>query len=365
MEKKRSEDAAKVAAAVLAAGAAAAAGKAGWDRLRSDGGGPHPFKLEEGEGVADGIRGVLAGQVDLAAGHLEGRDGEAPDRAVHEARKSFKRSRAVLRLARRELGPDAFQRENQRYRDLGRDLSGVRDADVLIGTLDAVAEDCAPKLGETPFAALRAHLAADRDAKRARLEHDDSARAGALERLHAAREAIAGLPLEERSAEVLVAGLRRTYKAGRRAAREAARTHDTEALHEWRKRVKDLWHQCQVLEPLWPKRMRAMAAGAHELSDLLGEDHDLAVLADTAAEHSDLVSPEGQTALAAAVAARRQRLQRKAGRVGGKLYRERPRRLAARTLEHAREFLTQVTKARGGGAPVATARSAARTRGTR
>jgi CHAD domain-containing protein len=332
------EEAVKVVAAVAAAGAVAAVGKAGWDRFasRSNGGEPHAFRLDPGEPLPDALRGVLEGQVERAASHLESTNDESPDEAVHQARKAFKRSRAALRLAREELGPDAFARENRRYRDLGRELAGARDADVLIETLDGIA---APAGREVGFAGLREILVTQRDAERGALIESEDARAGALERLAAARAAIAELPLEHQSSKRLVAGLRRTYRDGRRAAKKARGSGDTEALHEWRKRVKDLWHQCQVLTPLWPKRMKEMTDAAHDLSDLLGEDHDLAVLGETAHKHRRSMGKEERRVLERAIRRRRRKLQRAADRAGAKLYAERPGRLAARLQKRARKAL--------------------------
>jgi CHAD domain-containing protein len=328
------EEAAKVAAAVVAAGAAAAAGKAGWDRLAHSNGGPHRFRLEKGEKLSDGIRGVLEGQVERAISHLQGKEDEPPDEAVHEARKSFKRNRAALRLARKELGPEVFARENERYRDLGRDLAGVRDADVLMATL----EDIGTRSGrDGAFAGLRERLRSDRDAKRGALLHDETARAAAVDRLEEARDAIPDLPLDEQDPSVLIAGFRRTYRDGRRAARAAQESHSTEALHEWRKRVKDLWHQCQVLRPLWPSRMKTMASQASKLSDYLGEDHDLAVLADTVQANEDVLTPEERRVLSREIRRRRRKLQRKADELGQRIYAEKPRKLASRLEKRARK----------------------------
>jgi hypothetical protein len=44
--------------------------------------------------------------------------------------------------------------------------------------------------------------------------------------------------------------------------------------------VKDLWYHERLLKKAWPPVLGAQADEAHELSDLLGGEHDLAVLAE-------------------------------------------------------------------------------------
>ena len=65
----------------------------------------------------------------------------------------------------------------------------------------------------------------------------------------------------------------------------SGRSPEVERLHEWRKRVKDLWYHHTLLRALWPPVMQAVGDEAHELSDRLGDDHDLAMLLDWAREH--------------------------------------------------------------------------------
>ncbi len=98
-----------------------------------------------------------------------------------------------------------------------------------------------------------------------------------------------------------------------------------EELHEWRKRVKDLWYHHTLLRPLWPPVMLAVGDEAHELSEQLGVDHDLAVLLDWARRHSH-ASPE----LAAAVDGRRAVLQADALALGRRLYADKPSAFTAR-----------------------------------
>ena len=98
-----------------------------------------------------------------------------------------------------------------------------------------------------------------------------------------------------------------------------------EALHEWRKRVKDLWHHHTLLCSLWPAVREAAAGEAHALSDRLGDDHDLAMLAAWVEENAD---PGAE--FFEAVAVRRSRLQAEAVALGARVYAEKPKAFTAR-----------------------------------
>ncbi|HEX2232339.1 MAG TPA: CHAD domain-containing protein, partial [Thermoleophilaceae bacterium] len=127
------------------------------------------------------------------------------------------------------------------------------------------------------------------------------------------------------------AGLRRAYRRGRRGYQAVLESASTESLHEWRKRVKDLWYHQTLLERSWPELMDPLSDQAHHLSDLLGLDHDLAVLHDWAQAHP--AAAGGSTGLEvfnAAAEERRDELQREAIALGGRLYAERPRAYARR-----------------------------------
>jgi CHAD domain-containing protein len=113
--------------------------------------------------------------------------------------------------------------------------------------------------------------------------------------------------------------------------RAAADDPSTARLHEWRKRTKDLWHAEQLLRPADPKRMKKLAKRTHDLSDLLGDDHDLAVLETYVREHPGaLPAPDDREALLAVIERRREKLQRRAFALGAKLYRRSPKRFVKR-----------------------------------
>src|SRR5690348_1990177 len=96
------------------------------------------YVLDPGEPLGDGLRRILMEETLGAAQGLEQASESTWIEAVHEARKSVKKSRAIVRLVRRPLG--ALSGEvNANLRDIGRDLSEVRDANVLVATADTLA----------------------------------------------------------------------------------------------------------------------------------------------------------------------------------------------------------------------------------
>ncbi|MDQ4041231.1 MAG: CHAD domain-containing protein [Actinomycetota bacterium] len=286
------------------------------------------YRLYADEPVADGIRRIARGQIDLAAQGLE-RDGDV-DGAVHEARKALKRLRALLRLVRDEIGDEVYRRENTTFRDAGRALSGVRDARVMADTLGALTERHEEELPPDAFTGLRDALEAEAKAASERLLEDAGAVRSVLVTLGKARTRVVTWPLpEQASIAVLASGAQRIYRRGRRAARRAREDPGTAALHDLRKRAKDMWHTAQVLHAADPEGMRDLAREAHGLSDLIGEEHDLAVLLEGAEERAGRLRPGELDLLEALVSRRRSVLGDEALAKAGRLYRRKPRKLAA------------------------------------
>jgi CHAD domain-containing protein len=311
--------AAGAAAGAAAAGAAVAAGKIAHDRF-ARAKPSRAYRFNDDEAVPDAIRRIALGRIDHALEQLRGKADSTPEEAVHEARKDMKKLRGLIRLVRGELGEKAYRRENAAFRDIGRLLSGVRDADVMVATLDKLAELYPKELPPDASGGLRQAL-------EARKPDDDRTAAArqAVEQLEQAWDRVDYWPLEEDSFDALGDGLRQVYARGRKAFRAAKDNSSPERLHEWRKRSKDLWYHHQLLESAWPEALGPLADQAHELSDRLGDDHDLAVLGEWAkghaAEAGGLYAVQTLTDL---IERRRGELQAEAFELGERLYTERP-----------------------------------------
>ncbi len=287
------------------------------------------YRLEVEETPKEGITRVARGEIDLTIGLLEAApDGDGGAEAVHEARKALKRLRALLRLSRPALDDARYRRENLTFRDAGRQLSGARDAQVLVQTLDSLTERFGDELPPGTCTRLREELQAG--AERAQANGPTSYE-DVREVLSSARIRVSTwpLPAEDRRAS-LAEGFERIYRRGRRARRRATADPAPENLHELRKRAKDLWHASQLLEAICPARFRQLAKEAHRLSDLLGDDHDLWVLLDYAREHPALLRRGEFELLEAMIVLRGQSLRRQALDCAAELYRRKPKRMVRR-----------------------------------
>lgn len=281
------------------------------------------FRLQSDESVAKGIRQLVRRQMDNALDRIKKDDGA--DEAVHDARKRFKRIRAVLRLVRDGLGEKTYRRENTCFRDAGRPLTEVRDARVLLDALDQLSDHFAGQIAAGAFDTVRRALKANRRAVRRRVLEEDKALRGVTKVVAEARARVPDWRIRRKSWSALRLGLKHIYRSGARALAAASADPTVENLHEWRKQTKYLWHQLQILEPVWPQMMKELANQAHELTQHLGDDHDLAVLRETVTADPDAFGGDSTLeTLLALIDRRRGELQQEAFLLGRRLYRDEP-----------------------------------------
>jgi CHAD domain-containing protein len=136
------------------------------------------------------------------------------------------------------------------------------------------------------------------------------------------------------------------YRQGRKTLQAVHTAPSDAAFHEWRKQVKYLRYQIQLLRPIWSGPLEALAGELRGLCDYLGEDHDLVVLrAKLTANDSPLTNEPGCRALLATLDRKRVTLRRKAMRVGGRIYKESPALFCSRLRQHWKDWRDGVNKA--------------------
>ena len=286
------------------------------------------YRLKQSESVPEGVRRMATEQLDKAVEHLGCPDGKR-DEHIHEARKAIKRLRALVRLVRCDLADGVYALENQCYRDAGQRLSGLRDATVLVETLDRLVESLGNDVPKSRFAQVRVWLVERRD--RTYVDSSNRVVQEVIADLAQARERLESWNLQREGWGGIRMGVQRIYARGRRDFAAAYALPSDEAFHDWRKQVKYLWYHTQILENVWPPVMQSLAGELDQLGELLGQDHDLAVLRlMVRTEFPRAGATATVLALERRIDERRSRMQAQARLLGERIYLERPREFSRR-----------------------------------
>lgn len=291
---------------------------------RRESGSAYQLRFRGNESIRAGAVRILSTLTDEMIGFLSDPETVGEDVAIHETRRRAKQARALLRLVGGTTGSGSKEL-TRAYRDAGRLLAPARDARVVVETFD---ELLGPSARDHP---IRSHLADRAHAVEAQLFGvESSAGPDAREILEEARMRMGDIAIAEDVMSVVV-GATQTYRAARKAFAHCISEPSSDAFHTWRKRVKDQRYHMAYLWDCNPVDVDVHDL-QYELSDTLGEAHDLVVLAehvvDTPSEHSD-----EREAIVAGAGTRRVELERAAIGYGQALYGAKPSAFALTLAE--------------------------------
>ncbi len=231
------------------------------------------FRLKLNEPAQKCIRRISREQFNIAASELAAA-AVMPD-GVHQTRKVLKRMRTLIRLIGPAIGSKEQRKRNAALRDIGRMLAGRREQAVLVATLAKLAAladtDAAEKIS-----LYQAHLAAPHFDLCGALDTELAARVKGL--VAAEAKAFSKLKVKGKGFKVIGPGLVGTYQKGLKALRRAYDDPNDENFHELRKMVQAHWRHMSLIAKAWPESLDVRISAARELSEVLGDDHDLAAL---------------------------------------------------------------------------------------
>ncbi|HZO21564.1 MAG TPA: CHAD domain-containing protein [Steroidobacteraceae bacterium] len=254
------------------------------------------------------------------------------DEVVHSARKALKKARAGLRMLRPGLRDAEYRNANAALRDASRPLGELRDAKVLQDTLtDLMRRRRSRRRNGLNVARVSSLLKEHRRRVRRQILHDKRALAHSRHLLRVTLSRTKKWRLRKTNWKLLGPALEHAYRKARKARADAWTIGTPEALHEWRKQVKYLRYALEIAEPLWPAMLGVLAKQAHELSDELGDSHDLTALCEMTVAHPDAFANSSELdALLALSEHRQQELTGEANLLGARLLGERPPAFGAR-----------------------------------
>lgn len=266
--------------------------------------------------LANGFRPALRKQLVRAIKELENSRHAPPAARIHCARKHMKKVRSALRLLDKTSFRDVGRTDHDLLRDASAELAVVRNAEANVGALRRLCGDS----GSDNLRFARAFGLLDRQRNSVSQGAPHSMHRavtllkGSLSRIDAWDDA--GIAWKE-----VARALKHFYKRGRAAFRKAADDPSTENLHRWRKRAKDLLHGLKLVKPANPKAARRLAKDLGKMCDLLGIDHDLAMLHETLEQAG--IGRE-KAVLDKLIAARRRKAHCKALKIGAKFFVRKP-----------------------------------------
>lgn len=228
------------------------------------------YRLRTDEPVGKGLKRVVRKELENAIAQLD-RD-KPRDDAVHDARKSIKKVRAVLELVnlKKQGG-----RSIDDLRRAAHMLSPLRDAEAMLESTEALYSRGSQSIPSAARSAVTATLADDKK-RIARKSASDRAFVKVVRSLRNVHRASGSWKWKQLHAPDLFDGLRHSYKRTRRRMQNLSQESSSDEFHTWRKRIKTLWYGLRLLE-------KRASVGRHlvdlkRLETWLGDDHNLAVL---------------------------------------------------------------------------------------
>lgn len=177
--------------------------------------------------------------------HLK-RRGRRVHRAVHETRKAIRRLRAVLTLCD-SADSKAIKRVIASVRAVGKSLSRLRDAHVIVQTATTLSQQGAHP---AEWGVLVQALKERRDEALKAMQDIDPHFRGLRGRIGRAGDKLGALNFAEITSEEIVLALRHSAARMRSAERDANETPTVHLRHRWRRRVRHLRYQLEILQEI-------------------------------------------------------------------------------------------------------------------
>ena len=232
------------------------------------------FHLKLREPLPKGLKRVFCEQIDSALRCCH-KPAKQRGVTVHEVRKHLKKLRAAMRLAIGVVGKNCHAEENRCVRNIGRLVSDLRDAQVRLQTFIHLRDKAAKNSDRRLFPRTEELLLLER-------ESFSAAFAGwqrrAIPQLENLKARLMDWPLDGLNWKQICNAVCKIYRRGQRALAKTIDDPEPENFHAWRKRVKDVWYELRILQPLNRRVLEEMAHDAEVLGELLGDEHDLEFL---------------------------------------------------------------------------------------
>ena len=285
--------------------------------------------LKPSQAGTKGVQRIIKKRVKDAVRILTDGDQALEEKSVHKIRTDFKKTRASLRLLKECIGKKSYRKENACFRDAGKPFTQLRDAKVLSDTLLKLSAHYRNKIDNRILKQLDSAIQNQYRRVRRELSSDTKTQARILKTLKSSKKRIDDWSIQSHGWSKLGVGISRAIKSSRVAFKAAQQQPTPGHLHEWRKQVKYLRYQVEIIEPALPRKLKGFAQELHKLTNCLGDDHDLYMFATKLNENPHWLSDKAsRNMLLSLIEKRQQELRHEAFALGARLFSESPSQVA-------------------------------------
>jgi CHAD domain-containing protein len=289
--------------------------------------------LQPKAAIGPAVRAVAAGILAQARQAISDPD-RTNEAAVHQFRRAMKEWRALMRLLAPFI-PDATRWRHE-GRNHARSLAHARDGAAALNAFDTLIDKGNLVLSTRTSDTIRARLEALRSSEE-RQGLTPMLRDAIIAWLDVAAAAIEMWPLDPFDFSSIASELAKSYRNARRHVPDDWTASSREDLHTLRQRAVELRYQMELIKPLWPRFGRMWIGEAERLRGRLGQCQDIEVLMRLTEPHQILA--HWRSRLTPACTERSAMLAQRAGRIGHRLFAERPKAFRQRLealWEHGR-----------------------------
>lgn len=228
------------------------------------------YQLRPNQTLGTNLRRICRKQLENALAIARG-EKEPEGTPVHQTRKHLKKARAALQMVADEIGRPHFKKQDHCFRDIGRLISDVRDAEVRLQTVRQL-QEITRRSSHHMFRKTEELLLAELEHFMAAFADWQKQAAPQLERL---RDEIKAWQIEELDGKAIRCALQHSYKAARQAL-DCAKTKPTpKNFHEFRSEAKRLLYQLRIMRPVNPLVVGALIDDLDSVAKIYGRSHDL------------------------------------------------------------------------------------------
>lgn len=232
-----------------------------------------PYRFRRKETAVNGVRRIIREQVAAIISLLADHGNNVAGR-IHEARRHIKRVRSLLCLVCKEADEKAIAHEDKVLRFAAKRLSRSRDAEVCLATFEALAGHHKSPANNGIRILLR-----ERSERAHRTAATPSQLLAIATTVRESGHRLAGISFSADDWQLFSSGLEDAYRDARKLRKLTGKKAGDKEFHDWRKRIKRLFFQLDLIRDFLGKSQRRVVKYLDKLGDVLGEHHDLDLLA--------------------------------------------------------------------------------------